>query len=479
VLRLKKLFILCLLTFAVSALASVNFVHAATVVISNEDEANDRGFREPLDTSSRNVSGSDAVGDREGGTSALVLKLIAPTETTQAKEKATVEYTLGSAVNTLDDVIALGVMSFDIYSDVLLSASLGGAAFKLKCGNTSKSVEITKGSGAPNIYPPSGEWTRLSFDLATTEFSDKTLAGWKADGSWCSQDGRIPDRVQAFQVGIGSANQAPPSDYNVYLDYFQFGTNQDIYNFEMSNGTDLIDVPDAPTNLSAEAGDGFAVITFEQPDGSDNGAPITNYSWSSDGTTFTPLDPEDASTSITISPLTNNQNYSITLKALNSEGASEASDPAVSVTPLASEILPAAPVITSVESGYEQFKINFTQPSVTGEGAVIDYRLYVEGIGEYPTGQTQSPITVTVSQNGATYEVSIAAENDDGVGPDSNQVTVTVPPDTDGDGVQDPNDPCPNDPTCTSLAVPVLPWPALLTLLALVGWLGCRRLSFF
>ena len=69
------------------------------------------------------------------------------------------------------------------------------------------------------------------------------------------------------------------------------------------------------------------MITFEQPDGSDNGAPITNYSWSRDGTTFTPLDPEDASTSITISSLTNNQNYSITLKAINSEGASGASDP--------------------------------------------------------------------------------------------------------------------------------------------------------
>ena len=209
--------------------------------------------------------------------------------------------------------------------------------------------------------------------------------------------------------------------------------------------------------------------------GSDNGAPITNYSWSSDGTTFTPLDPEDASTSITISPLTNNQNYSITLKAINSEGSSGASDP-VSVTPLASEILPAAPEITSVEPGYEQFKINFTQPPITGEGAVIDYRLYVEGIGEYSTGQTQSPITVTGAQNGATYEVSIAAENDDGIGPDSNQVTVTVPPDTDDDGVQDPNDPCPNDPTCTYLSVPTLPWPALLTLLGLIGGLGYRRL---
>lgn len=461
--KLTKFFLVLASMFVVSVTAQ-----AATVVI-NESNVGASPFREPLDTSSRNVTGSSAVGDKQGGTSALILAL------SSAKEKATVEYTLGNTVNTLDDVIALGVVSFDIRSDPFkLSSALGGAAFKVKCG-TVKYVEITQAIGAQNDYPPSGEWTTLSFDLATTKFSNKTLAEWKADGTWCNQDKLIPDRVQAFQVGIGSAGKPPPDDYNVYLDYFQFGTSADIYNFELSNGTDLIDVPDAPTNLSAAAGDGFAVITFEQPDGSDNGAPITNYSWSSDGTTFTPLDPEDASTSITISSLTNNQNYSITLKAINSEGASGASDP-VSVTPLASEILAAAPVITSVEPGYEQFKINFTQPSVTGESAVIDYRLYVEGIGEYSTGQTQNPITVTGAQNGATYEVSIAAENEDGVGPDSNQVTVTVPPDTDGDGVQDPNDACPNDPTCTYLSVPTLPWPALLTLLGLVGWYGKRRL---
>lgn len=461
--RLTKLFTSCFVVLVASALALVNIAHAATIVI-DENNVRESPFREPLDTSSRNVEGSDAVNDDRGGTSALVLRLSAE------KEKATVEYTVGSSVQTLEDVVALGKVSFDIYSDIDLSGSaLGGAAFKVKCGGTAVSAEIP--------YPAALSWETIEIDLATATFSKgavgQTLEEWKNDSSWCAGF----SRVQTFQVGIGSAGKPPPSDYNVYLDYFQFGTGADVYNFELANGTDVIGVPDAPTNLSAEAGDGFAVITFEQPEGSDNGAEITNYSWSGGGVTDRALDPADKSTSIMIPELTNGITYSITLKAINSEGASDASG-AVDVTPQATEVLPAAPVITSVEPGNQQFKINFTQPSVTNESDIAEYLLRVEGIDDpIPTSQTESPLTVPGATNGATYEVSIAAKNDDGVGPDSNQVTVTLPPDTDGDGVPDPNDPCPNDPTCASLPVPTLPWPALLTLLSLVGWLGYRRLK--
>jgi hypothetical protein len=134
-------------------------------------------------------------------------------------------------------------------------------------------------------------------------------------------------------------------------------------------------------------------------------------------------------------------------------------------------------VITSVEPGNEQFTINFTQPSVSNESDITQYLLRVEGIKDpIPTSQTESPLTVTGATNGTTYTVSIVAKNADGVGPDSNQSTVTLPPDTDGDGVPDSEDACPTDPTCTALPVPVLPWPALLMLLGLLGWYGKRRL---
>lgn len=420
-------------------------VTAATVEVPADVSVEDSPFREPLDTSSRNVTGSDAVGDKRGGTSALILAL------SSAKEKATVEYTVGNTVNTLDDVIALGVVYFDIYTEIALSGATGGAAFKVKCGNTSISAEIN--------YPAPLGWSTVTIDLNSAGFSrgavTQTLEEWKKPTSgWCQGF----SRVQAFQVGIGTAGFTPTSDYNVYLDYFQFGASADIYNFELSNGTDLIDVPEAPNSLSAEAGDGFAVISFKQPDGSDNGAAITNYSWS-DGGAYNVLAPPDNTTSITIPSLTNGQQYSITLKAINSEGASDASN-AVSVTPLATEILPAAPVITSVEPGDKQITINFTQPSVSGEGEIQDYTLRVAGLDDpISTAQTQSPITVPGATNGTTYSVSIAAKNSDGIGPDSNQAIVTLPL------------------VSVLKQVPVLPLPALLVLLGLVAWYSRRRLT--
>ena len=90
--------------------------------------------------------------------------------------------------------------------------------------------------------------------------------------------------------------------------------------------------PSAPTSLSATAGDGQATISFSA--GSNGGSAITNYKYSTDGTTDTPLSPADSSSPITIPGLTNGTNYTIYLKAVNSNGDSSASS-SVSVTPVA------------------------------------------------------------------------------------------------------------------------------------------------
>ena len=86
--------------------------------------------------------------------------------------------------------------------------------------------------------------------------------------------------------------------------------------------------------------------------------------------------------------------------------------------------------------------------------------------------------------NSVTYEISDDTGLAGYVGWDRNStpgvmydpVIIAFKIDTDGDGVPDLDDACPNDPTCTSLPVPTLPWPALLILLGLVGWYGKRRL---
>ena len=93
--------------------------------------------------------------------------------------------------------------------------------------------------------------------------------------------------------------------------------------------------PEAPEGLSATAGNGSAVIAFTA--GDDGGEPITNYAYSLDGVTFTPLDPKDGLSPIAVTGLTNGKSYSPSLKAVNTYGESPASEE-VSFTPTATAV---------------------------------------------------------------------------------------------------------------------------------------------
>jgi hypothetical protein len=88
--------------------------------------------------------------------------------------------------------------------------------------------------------------------------------------------------------------------------------------------------PAAPTGLSAIPGNAQASISFTQT--SNGGSAITNYSYSFDNISYTPLAPPDAASPITITGLTNGTTYTIYLKAINAIGSSAASA-SVSVTP--------------------------------------------------------------------------------------------------------------------------------------------------
>jgi len=96
-------------------------------------------------------------------------------------------------------------------------------------------------------------------------------------------------------------------------------------------------VPDAPTGLTATPGSSSAAIAFTA--GDDGGEPITNYSYSLDGVTFVALDPAVVTSPITLAGLTDGKAYSVTLKAVNTNGVSPASA-AVSFSLDAAEVVP-------------------------------------------------------------------------------------------------------------------------------------------
>ena len=87
----------------------------------------------------------------------------------------------------------------------------------------------------------------------------------------------------------------------------------------------------APTISSITPSSAAAAVSFSAP-GFNGGAGITNYKYSTNGSTYTALNPSSTTSPFTISGLTNGTTYSVTIKAVNSAGDSVASN-SVSVTP--------------------------------------------------------------------------------------------------------------------------------------------------
>lgn len=87
--------------------------------------------------------------------------------------------------------------------------------------------------------------------------------------------------------------------------------------------------PSRPANQSYAAGDGSVSINFSPPE-NDGGMAVTNYAYSiDDGATWITRNPASVASPITIPGLTNFQNYSVRLRAINPFGAGQQSLPIV------------------------------------------------------------------------------------------------------------------------------------------------------
>jgi LPXTG-motif cell wall-anchored protein len=143
--------------------------------------------------------------------------------------------------------------------------------------------------------------------------------------------------------------------------------------------------PNAPTISSVTAGNGSLTVAFTA--GTDGGSAITNYKYSTDGTTYTALSPASTSSPFTISGLTNGTSYSITIKAVNAVGDSSASN-AMSGTPTA----PATTTTTTTTIAPTTTSTTVVASSNTGSGATTSTSpTTTQGLPE--TGDDSSNLT--------------------------------------------------------------------------------------
>jgi hypothetical protein len=163
--------------------------------------------------------------------------------------------------------------------------------------------------------------TSLTFPASVTTIGDRAFEGSQL--STITQSNNLSSlSTSAFQ------------DSNSLTDVTYCGSNSTIQNYTYPNSVRSLcySVPNAPTSLSSTAGNGEVTIAFTA--GSNGNSAITNYKYSTNGTTYTALSPADTTSPVTISGLTNGTSYTIYLKAVNAIGDSVASS-SVSSTPVA------------------------------------------------------------------------------------------------------------------------------------------------
>ncbi len=159
-------------------------------------------------------------------------------------------------------------------------------------------------------------------------------------------------------------------------------------------------VPVAPANLSAAPGDGKVALSWADP----GNATITKYQYSTDGgAIFSDFDGgiNSATTANTVTDLTNYQEYSFQIRAVNASGEGPASNSA-SATPRIGK--PAKPTGLGAVAGDEKVTLSWTDP----DDSTIDVYQISEVIPE-------AFLTASGGAAGAHFGTSVAIDGDTAV----------------------------------------------------------------
>lgn len=175
--------------------------------------------------------------------------------------------------------------------------------------------------------------------------------------------------------------------------------------------------PEAPSNLSPTGGDGAVSLSFSAA--SSSISPITTYEYSIDnGVTWTATTPAVPSSPVTISGLTNGQQYSVKLRAVNAFGNGLVASSANFVT---------KPVWTnSIINSSFRVAVSYSS-SVSAQTVISGYSI---SSGSLPPGISLNPstgaITGTPTASG-TYNFTLRATNAGGFVDAAQQVMVQPP----------------------------------------------------
>jgi hypothetical protein len=181
--------------------------------------------------------------------------------------------------------------------------------------------------------------------------------------------------------------------------------------------------PSVPTNVTAVAGNASAIVTWTAP-ADDGGAPITGYTIQAvDDTIVVTVD--GATTSTTITGLTNGRAYLFTVVATNAAGVSLPSLPSPAVVPAS---VPGAPTNVVAVAGDTTATVSWSAPVDDGGVPIAAYVVTntVDGTATIVTGD-QTSATIVNLTDGVPYTFTVTAVNVLGPGPPSDPTDPVTP----------------------------------------------------
>jgi len=182
-------------------------------------------------------------------------------------------------------------------------------------------------------------------------------------------------------------------------------------------------LPGPPTITGLIPGNETLLVNYNE--GTTGSNPIINYAYSINGLVgpFSPFDPPQIGSILTIIGLTNGTPYDIAIKAVSQDGSGESSN-VVEGTPAA--VLPGPPTITGLIPGNQTLLVNYDE-GTTGTNPIINYAYSLSGSSgtftPFDPPQIGSILTITGLTNNTTYIIAIKAVSQDGSGESSNDVS--------------------------------------------------------
>jgi hypothetical protein len=169
-----------------------------------------------------------------------------------------------------------------------------------------------------------------------------------------------------------------------------------------SASVSTLSVPDAPTGVTASAGNSQATVSFSPP--ANGGREITSYTVTSMPAGGGDADAGSIATTHTILGLTNGTAYTFSVVAVNVIGPSSESPKSNAVTPAG---VPSTPIGVIASASNGQASISFTASASSGGSSITSYTATSSPSGVTASG-VSSPILVTSLNNGTAYTFTLS-----------------------------------------------------------------------